>query len=250
MGNPPLLLSRQGDGRCKLHLASQRRSVPCRVAASSAPSECKFLFFKSRPPQINNFFIQPSKTLLSTFSLCTFKFALESVWQTFNCMCLSLRLSWTHDSERLQVSLPGVVSAHYEALCLHVCQPWWEKGQTAHHGSSESCNTFRSTEPLTDITVCSLCILGGGGATDRTRSGQKEHHCGRQQGENTFDAEHESGGMRCVTALPCCVSGVHEARCAALPGAAEGPAGHRLVGLSAGLLHGTSGPAEIPQTQG
>lgn len=47
-----------------------------------------------------------------------------------------------------------------------------------------------------------------------------------------------------------CPAGVHEARRAALPGAAEGPAGHRLAGLPAGLLHGTPGPAEIPQTQG
>lgn len=47
-----------------------------------------------------------------------------------------------------------------------------------------------------------------------------------------------------------CLTGVHEARRAALPGAAEGPAGHRLAGLPAGLLHGTPGPAEIPQAQG
>lgn len=47
-----------------------------------------------------------------------------------------------------------------------------------------------------------------------------------------------------------CLAGVHEARRAALPGAAEGPAGHRLAGLPAGLLHGTPGPAEIPQAQG
>lgn len=221
MGNPPLLLSRQADRQCKLHLASQR-SVPCSVTASSAPSECKFLLFNSRPLQINKVFIQPSKTFLSIFSLSTFKFALESVWQTFNCMCLSLRLSRTHDSERLQVSLPGVVSAHYEALCLHVCQPRWEKGQNAHHGSSESCNTFRSTEPLDDMTVCSLCILGGGGATDRTWSGQKERHCGRQQGENTFGLLGSSSrawvrgdamchgftllGLRCSWSEVCCVT--------------------------------------------
>lgn len=36
------------------------------------------------------------------------------------------------------------------------------------------------------MTVCSLCILGGGGATDRTRSWQTERHRGRQQGEHTF----------------------------------------------------------------
>lgn len=51
-------------------------------------------------------------------------------------------------------------------------------------------------------------------------------------------------------ASPRCVSGVHETRGAVLPGAAERPAGHRLVGLSSGLLHGASGPSEVPQTQG
>lgn len=64
----------------------------------------------------------------------------------------------------------------------------------------------------------------------------------KQPNMNPADAPHGSSS--------CCVSGVHEARCAALPGAAEGPAGDRLVGLSTGLLHGTSGPSEISQAQG
>lgn len=39
------------------------------------------------------------------------------------------RLPWAHDPQWLQVPLPGSVSAHHEALRLHVCQPRWEKGQ-------------------------------------------------------------------------------------------------------------------------
>lgn len=56
--------------------------------------------------------------------------------------------------------------------------------------------------------------------------------------------------VTCHACFPLCLTGVHEARRAALPGAAEGPAGHRLAGLPAGLLHGTPGPAEVSQTQG
>lgn len=40
-----------------------------------------------------------------------------------SCLCPSLRLSRAHDSERLQVSFPGLVPADYETLRLHVCQP-------------------------------------------------------------------------------------------------------------------------------
>lgn len=51
-------------------------------------------------------------------------------------MSLSLRLSGAHDCQWLQVSFPGVVPADYETLCFHVCQPWREKGEAAHHSSS------------------------------------------------------------------------------------------------------------------
>lgn len=54
-----------------------------------------------------------------------------------------------------------------------------------------------------------------------------------------------AGVHRCAS-----VSGVHEARSAALPGAAEGPAGRPLARPPAGGLHGTPGPPEIPTTQG
>lgn len=59
-----------------------------------------------------------------------------------------------------------------------------------------------------------------------------------------------SGGGDVSRRLLLCPAGVHEARRAALPGAAEGAAGHRLAGLPAGLLHGTPGPAEVSQAQG
>lgn len=49
---------------------------------------------------------------------------------------------------------------------------------------------------------------------------------------------------------PVCVSGVHEARCAAVPGAVQRPAGHGLVGPPTGRLRGTSGPTEVPETKG
>lgn len=69
-------------------------------------------------------------------------------------------------------------------------------------------------------------------------------------GHNKRKQQHMNPAASKYYGASSCVSGIHEARGAALPGAAAGPAGHRLVGLSAGLLHGTSGPAEIPQTQG
>lgn len=90
MGNPPLLLSRQADRRCKLHLASQRRSVPSSVTASSALSECKFLFSTPNHCRSIRFSSSRAKRFLSFFSLRTFIFALEPLWQHLTaCVFLS-----------------------------------------------------------------------------------------------------------------------------------------------------------------
>ena len=45
-------------------------------------------------------------------------------------------------------------------------------------------------------------------------------------------------------------AGANEAWRAAVPGEAQGPAGQRLAAPLPGLLHGSPGPAEVPQAQG
>lgn len=81
MGNPPLLLSRRADRRCKLHLASRRRSVPCSVTASSALLECKFLFSTPNHRRSIRFSSNQAKPFCPFSYLRTFQFALEPVWQ-------------------------------------------------------------------------------------------------------------------------------------------------------------------------
>lgn len=99
-------------------------------------------------------------------------------------------------------------------------------------------------------------ISGGGGAAGWVGPGEEEHCHRCQQGENVFWTRRQSGQQNVNPAhvtqgsSSCRVSGVYEARRAALPGAAEGPAGHWLVVVSTSGLLGSPGPSEVPQTQG
>lgn len=96
-----------------------------------------------------------------------------------------------------------------------------------------------------------LLFPGGGGAAGGAGRGQEQRGHGRQQGENTLRLMLLKGWQsEQPPDWSNRVSGVHEARRAALPGAAEGAAGRRLAGPPAGCRQGAPGPAEVPQTQG
>lgn len=210
--------------QCKLLLASERKkkkkkhktSIPCRAAAtaSSVPSECK-----------------------------TFQWPSEEMLPSAN-----LRLPRAHDPQRLPLPLPGSVSAHHEALRLHVCQPRRAKGQApVPHQSPSPASAPLLTHVLIGFSPsvcprrwrsCWRSWTWIGGASSWAPAGW-ERLVPTPRVETT-----------CHVCFLLCLAGVHEARRAALPGAAEGPAGHRLAGLPAGLLHGASGPAEISQAEG
>lgn len=159
-----------------------------------------------------------------------------------------LRLPRAHDPQRLPVPLPGSVSAHHEALRLHVCQPRRAKGQApAPHRSPSPA----SAPPLTHVPIGCFPV----------RVSQAVEELLTELDVDRRSVVVGSSRVRALSADPSagdhasrfpllCLAGVHEARRAALPGAAEGAAGHRLAGLPAGLLHGAPGPAEISQAEG
>lgn len=255
MGNPPLLLSRQADRRCKLHLASQRRSVACSATASSALSGCKFLFSTLNHCRSIRFSSNRAKRFCPVSLYAPSNLHLSLFGNIY------LPVSF---SQVIPSTWPWATSGVTSRRCL---RPLWSAmppclSATMRERSDGSSWQLWVTQHIP--VFWTLTRYGGLLFLHLRRWRSYWQNSIWTEGASLWAPagwEHvwtpwieqqnmSPGGMRCVMALPCCVSGVHEARCAALPGAAEGPAGHRLVGLSAGLLHGTSGPAEISQTQG